>query len=140
MLMSPKPADLRDFAERYTAAWCSGHASSVAAFYSTNGSLAINANAPARGREAIAMAVQEFMTAFPNLQVFMVDIVVQDDRAIYHWTLTGTNSGPGGTGQPVRTSGFEVWTIADDGLIAESQRHFDRADYQRQLQRGVTEI
>jgi steroid delta-isomerase-like uncharacterized protein len=136
--MMPKPAELRDFAERYTAAWCSGNASSVAACYSPNGSLTINTDAPAQGREAIAVAVQSFMTAFPDLQVLMDDIAMQGDRAVYHWTLSGTNTGPGGAGQPVRIRGYEVWTIAEDGLIAESQGHFDSADYQRQLQRSVT--
>src|ERR1700719_3074352 len=92
----PKPAELRDFAERYTAAWCSGNASSVAACYSPNGSLTINTDAPAQGREDIAVAAQSFMTAFPNLQIFMDDIAMQSDGAVYHWTLTGTNTGPGG--------------------------------------------
>ena len=44
---------------------------------------------------------------------------------------------PGGTGQRVRISGFEVWKIGDDGLIAESEGHFDSAAYKRQLERGV---
>lgn len=138
--MMPKPAELRDFAERYTAAWCSGNASSVAAFYSWNASLTINADAPAQGREAIAMTAQAFMTAFPDLQVRMDDIETQNDCAVYHWTLSGTNTGPGGTGQPVRIRGYEVWTIGGDGLIAESRGHFDSADYERQLQRGISEI
>ncbi len=33
----------------------------------------------------------------------------------------------------VRISGYEVWKIDNDGLIAESKGHFDRADYERQL-------
>jgi hypothetical protein len=28
----------------------------------------------------------------------------------------------------------EKWTIGDDGLIAESQGHYDQAEYDRQLQ------
>ena len=56
---------LRDFAARYTAAWCSQHAASVAAFFSPSGSLTINGGVPAIGRSAITEAAQEFMTAFP---------------------------------------------------------------------------
>jgi hypothetical protein len=67
----------------------------------------------------------------------MDDIVVGASGTEYHWTLVGTNSGPGGTGNRVRISGFEEWTIGDDGLIAESQGHFDQAEYDRQLQHGV---
>jgi hypothetical protein len=36
----------RAFAARYTAAWCSQNAASVAAFFSEHGSLQINAAAP----------------------------------------------------------------------------------------------
>jgi len=37
----------------------------------------------------------------------------------------------------VRISGFEEWRIGEDGLIAESQGHFDSADYRRQLEGGM---
>jgi hypothetical protein len=61
------------------------------------------------------------------------------DRIEHHWTLIGTNTGPGGAGHRVRISGFEVWQIGADGLIASSQGHFDRSEYHRQLERGVQE-
>jgi len=126
-------AKLQEFGGKYTAAWCSQDAASVAAFFSEGGSLKINDGAPSVGRVAITDAAQGFMTAFPDMQVFLDDLRLEDDRAIYHWTLTGTNTGPGGTGRAVRISGFEVWQIGTDGLIANSRGHFDSADYQRQL-------
>jgi uncharacterized protein (TIGR02246 family) len=135
--MMPALAQLRDFAKRYTAAWCSQDPVSVAAHYSADGSLKINDGAPAAGRRAIAESAREFMTAFPDMQVLMDDVAIEGDRVVYHWTLVGTNSGPGGKGNRVRIRGFEVWKISEDGLIAESQGHFDAAAYQRQLERGV---
>ncbi len=42
-----------EFATRYTAAWCSQDPASVAAFFAEDGSLAVNEDAPAKGREAI---------------------------------------------------------------------------------------
>jgi predicted ester cyclase len=132
-------AQLRNFAERYTAAWCSKDPASVAAFYSPNGSLNVNGGAPAVGRVAIGEVARGFMSAFPDIVVTMDSVVVQGDRAIYHWTLTGTNTGPGGTGKRVRISGFEDWEIGGDGLIAESQGHFDDTEYQRQLKHGAEE-
>jgi len=135
--MMPEPAQLRDFAKRYTAAWCSRHSASVAAFYSPDGSLTINDGPPAAGRSAITEVAQSFMTSFPDMELLMDDILVQGDRAVYHWTLIGTNTGPGGTGHRVRFSGFEVWKIGDDELIDESKGDFDRGAYQRQLERGV---
>ena len=126
-------AKLRDFAVRYTAAWCSRDPASVSAFYSPGGSLTVNSAAPAVGRNAITEVAQSFMAALPDMRVLMDDILVKDDRAEYHWTLAGTNTGPGGTGHRVHIRGFELWQIGKDGLIASSQGHFDSADYQRQL-------
>ena len=127
------PAELREFAARYTAAWCSRDANRVAAFYSPNGSLSVNGDYPAVGRNAIAQLAQSFMMAFPDLHLDMDTLVMQEEGAEYHWTLTGTNTGPGGTGNRVRISGFERWRIGADGLIAVSQGQFDNSDYQRQL-------
>jgi uncharacterized protein (TIGR02246 family) len=137
--MMPEPAKLRDFAVRYTAAWCSQDPASVAAFYSADGSLSVNGGAPAVGRNAIAEVAWGFMTAFPDLVLLMGDVRVQGDRVEYHWTFIGTNTGPGGTGHRVRFSGFEVWKFGESGLVTESQGHFDSADYQRQLEHGVGE-
>jgi predicted ester cyclase len=133
--MTIDPQSLRDFAESYTAAWCSGDAASVAAFFAPNGSLRGNDDA-AVGREAITVVAQGFMAAFPDLKVLMDDLVVDGDRAVYRWTLVGTNTGPGGTGHGVRISGFEEWRIGADGFIAESLGHFDSKDYRRQLDDG----
>lgn len=129
--------ELNDFATRYTAAWCSQNAASVASFFAENGSLKINNGDPSVGREAITKAAQGFMTAFPDMIVEMDSLRIKEKSAIYHWTLTGTNTGPGGTGKSVRISGFEEWTIDEDGLIAESKGHFDEAEYQRQLEYGL---
>ena len=131
--------DVRDFATRYTAAWCSQNAASVAAFFAPNGSLTINYGTPSVGPEAIAAAARSFMTAFPDLQVIMDRVIDRSDKAEYHWTLIGTHSGPGGTGNPVRVSGFESWQFGPDGLIASSQGHFDSDDYNRQLEPGTRE-
>jgi hypothetical protein len=34
----------------------------------------------------------------------------------------------------VRITGFEVWQIGADGLIANSRGHFDSLEYRRQLE------
>jgi len=136
--MKLEAAWLRDFATRYTGAWCSRGAASVAAFFAPNGSLSVN-GAPAAGRGAITEVAQGFMTAFPDMELLMDDVLIEGDCVVYHWTFIGTHTGPGGTGRRVRFSGFEKWKIGEDGLIAESQGQFDSADYQRQLEHGVEE-
>jgi hypothetical protein len=52
-------------------------------------------------------------------------------------STSGTNTVPGGTGNRVRISGFEEWTIGDDGLIAASLGHYDEDEYNRQLEHGA---
>jgi hypothetical protein len=41
------------------------------------------------------------------------------------------------TGKRVRISGFDEWTMGAEGLVAESLRHYDEAEYDRQLQHGI---
>ena len=129
-------ARLREFATRYTEAWCSQDPARVAAFFAENGSLKINDAAPSVGRAAIAEAARGFMTAFPDLVVRMDGVGLEREHAVYRWTLAGTSTGPGGTGRSVRISGQEEWRFGAGGLIAESLGRFDEADYRRQLEEG----
>jgi hypothetical protein len=93
----------------------------------------VNDGALSVGRTAITAAAQGFMTAFPAKVVTMDGVSLDGGRAVYRWTLTGTNTGPGGTGKAIRIGGQEEWTFGADGLIAESKGHFDEAEYNRQL-------
>ena len=135
--MAADPDKLRELAESYTAAWCSGDPASVAAHYAPNGSLAINGGEPAVGREALTAVAASFYEGLPDMQVYFRDLVVEDDRIEYHWTFTGTNTGPGGTGNAVCVDGFEAWVLDDSGLIAASIGTYDADEYARQLAEGV---
>jgi ketosteroid isomerase-like protein len=126
-------ADMKQFAIRYSAAWSSGDPGRVAAFHAEDGSLTINGGAPAAGRTGITEAARSFMTAYPDMVVELERLEYQDGKYRYHWKFSGTNSGPGGTGRPVKTVGYEEWTMGPDGLIASSQGHYDAADWDRQL-------
>jgi predicted ester cyclase len=137
-------AKINTFAKRYAEAWCSQNPEGVAAFFAESGSLSVNDGPPAVGRAAIAKIAQGFMRDFPDIVVTMDDVTREPELggrsscdAVFHWTLTGTNTGPGGTGKRVRISGYELWKIDNDGLIAESKGHFDSAEYGRQLKHGV---
>jgi uncharacterized protein (TIGR02246 family) len=128
---------LEKFAERYADAWCSQNPESVASFFAENGSISINNGPPAVGRAAIAREAQAFITTFPDMIVKFDKLEPRGDATAFHWTLTGTNTGPEGTGNKVRISGYELWKIDDNGLIAESKGNFDAAEYERQLREGV---
>src|SRR6516165_7786016 len=125
--------ELLDFAERYAKAWCSQDPAAVVAFYAPNASISVNNGAPA----TIAEVAQDFMRAFPDMIVKFGKLVEQTKGVEFHWTLLGTNTGPGGTGKRVCISGYELWKIDSEGLIAESKGHFDSGEYERQLKNGL---
>ena len=154
--------ELTKFATRYAKAWCSQDPESVTAFFAENGSLSVNDGPPAVGRAAITEIARGFMRDLPDMVVTMDDVSRDSDGTKFHWTLTGTNTGPGGTGKRVRISGCELWKIdngaggsratwtgkpervgeqgcesINGGLIAESKGDFDSAEYERQLKEGV---
>jgi nuclear transport factor 2 (NTF2) superfamily protein len=123
---------VRDFARTYTEAWCSHDPAKVADHFEPGGTIAINGGVPTDVTEV----ARSFMSAFPDIQVFVDDVVFKDETVEFHWTFTGTNTGPGGTGKWVRISGFEEWTFGDEGLVAESLGRYDQAEYERQLREG----
>ena len=130
-------ADIARFASGYAKAWCSQNPESVAAFFAANGSLCVNDGPPAVGRAAIAEVARGFMRDLPDIVVMMDKVTRDSDGTKFHWTFTGTNTGPGGTGKRVRISGYELWKFDNDGLIAESKGRFDSAEYERQLKHGI---
>jgi|SRR4030095_5569018 uncharacterized protein (TIGR02246 family) len=130
-------AEITGFAKRYAEAWRSQNPENVATFFAENGSLRVNEGPPAVGRAAIAEVARGFMRALPDMIVTMDDVTHASDGTKFHWTLTGTNTGPGGTGKRLRISGHELWKIDEDGFIAESRGHFDSAEYERQLRLGI---
>jgi hypothetical protein len=132
------PSNILSFAQAYAKAWCSDAPERVAAFFSPEGSLKVNDGVPAVGRTAIAAVAQGFMSAFPDMLVSFDRLERKGERVHFHWTLTGTNTGPGGTGKFLRVSGYEDWRFAADGLVSESLGHFDTSEYDRQLQHGAS--
>jgi nuclear transport factor 2 (NTF2) superfamily protein len=133
--MSLDQDQVRDFARSYTEAWCSHDPARVADQYTSGGTIAINGGEPTE----ITEVARSFMCAFPDIQVFMDDVFFKDDTVEFHWTFTGTNTGPGGTGRAVRITGFEEWTFGDDGLVAVSRGSYDQDEYDRQLEHGAPE-
>jgi uncharacterized protein (TIGR02246 family) len=138
LIVEPKDmTDVTTFATRYAAAWSGNDPVAFASFYAKNGSLRINDGEPSIGREAIAQTAAGFMTNFPDMLVRPVKVTREGDHVNFHWRWTGTNTGPGGTGNAVDLQGFEQWLLDDNGLIVESRGHMDDAEYQRQLNAGV---
>ena len=119
------------FARSYTDAWCSREPTRVVEHFAPDATIAINGGAPT----PILGVAKSFMADFPDMELVMGDVVIRDDDVVeYHWTLIGDHSG---TGNHVHISGFEEWTIGDDGLAASSLGNFDAVEYERQVAHGV---
>ena len=129
--MTHDRTQIEQLARTYTEAWCSRDPERVAAQYVPGGTIAINGG----DATGIADVAEAFISAFPDIEVFMDGLVLREDGIVeYRWTFTGTSAD---TGQSVRVPGYEEWTIAPDGLIAGSHGHYDQAEYDRQVQHGV---
>jgi predicted ester cyclase len=131
-----KVFDLNIFGKSYAQAWCSQKPEFVSLFYSENGSLSVNDGEPAVGRNEISKVAESFMTAFPDIIVSMDSLITTPKGTEFHWTFTGTNTGPNGTGKKVKIHGVEIWQI-ENGLIKESKGSFDTEEYNRQVKYGV---
>lgn len=136
---TPEPVSIQEFARGYAAAWSSGDPEHFASFYAENGVLRINDGEPSVGRDAVEATARDFMTAFPDMRVEMVQLRQEGERITFKWHWTGTNTGPGGTGAAVDLYGYEDWTLDENGLILESLGHMDEEEYARQLAAGGTE-
>lgn len=132
-----KKYDLEVFARAYAQAWCSQRPNFVASFFTEDGSLMVNNGDPATGTQAITNVAKGFMDTFPDMIVSMDSLVTKSDKTKFYWTLTGTNDVPDGTGNKVQISGFEEWTLNDQGLIKASKGSFDAQEYKRQLEFGI---
>ena len=123
---------IEQLARSYTEAWCSRDPGQVAGHYVPGGTIAVNGGDATRIDEVAGA----FIAAFPDIEVLMDDLVLRDDGSVeYRWTFTGTSAE---TGKSVRVPGYEEWTIAADGRIAESRGHYDQAEYDRQVQHGIS--
>jgi hypothetical protein len=92
---------------------------------------------PTGGRPAIAEAMGAFFEDFPDLVLRMDELRSGGNQAIFLWTLEGTNSGPGGTGNFVTIAGWQNWRLSDDLLILPADGGFDAEDYERQIREGA---
>ena len=122
------------FGKNYTEAWNSKEPAKMASFYAVDGSLTVNNGTPAIGRQQLAETAQSYMEAFPDMVLNMDSLTVNNGKYRYYWTFKGTNTGPGGTGNTVDFSGFEEWTMNEQGLVQTSIGTYDAELYQRQLE------
>ena len=133
---------LREFGERYLAAWNALDPDGVAGCVSEDVVWIDPALAePAHGRQGVADFVRESAVAFPDLSFSLLGEpgIAEDFRAAYvPWLMTGTNTGPidppgfAATGKRLEVRGFDVWQFRDR-LIWRYEAIYDFTALARQL-------
>jgi steroid delta-isomerase-like uncharacterized protein len=136
------PQWLREFGERYLAAWSSGDPEAVAACAHPDVVWVDPAlTEPAVGRAAVEEFARLGFAAFPDLAFTEVGdpALTDDSRAAYvPWLMTGTNTGPidppgvPPTGRRIEVSGVDSWQFRD-GLIWRYEAIYDFSVMARQL-------
>ena len=121
------------FGKAYTEAWNRKVPENIASFYTEDGTLVVNNGTPAVGRNQLAETAKSYMESFPDMKLTMDSLIKDSDTYRYHWTFEGTNTGPGGTGNSVKFSGFERWTINEEGLVQKSIGTYDAEDFNKQV-------
>lgn len=118
----------------FVEAWNAGDAERVAGQFTLDGVRHQFALPEARlaGRDAIAQGVGAIINAVPDAGLEVRSQSVGDDgRVTVEWTFTGTHTGdfPGmpASGATFDLPGISIYTLADDGQIAEERVYWDMA-------------
>jgi steroid delta-isomerase-like uncharacterized protein len=141
-LFQALPADVREFGERWLAAWASRSPARIAALCSDDvlwedPALA----APARGRAAVEQLLAETFRAFPDLTFELTDapcLSADGERAAVAWLASATMTGPleppglAPTGRRFRIEGVDLYDLRA-GELARMRTRYDVLDLLRQL-------
>jgi hypothetical protein len=76
--MAHDPTQIEQRARTYTDAWCSRDPARVAAHYLPGGMITINGGDAA----PIAEVAEAFIAAFPDIEVFVDDLVLREDGIV----------------------------------------------------------
>jgi steroid delta-isomerase-like uncharacterized protein len=120
------------------AAWNAHDADAVAAVFAEDAVVReIGGAGESRGRDAVRARAAALMTAFPDLRLERVELIIDGDRHADRWVLTGTHRGPlfgiEPTGRRIRVEGATFTRLGADGLVVEDVHLSDVAGLLAQL-------
>jgi steroid delta-isomerase-like uncharacterized protein len=122
----------------YLAAWNSCDAAQIASFFARDAVYEDHgAGATALGSDGIRDHAGRVHVGFPDLQFELVRAAHGDEFTAGEWRSVMTHLGPfeglAPTGRVVRSSGIDVATIDDSGLIVRLDSYYDGAAIMRSL-------
>lgn len=90
-----------------------------------------------RGLEEVKQYLSMYVSAFPDLNVTVEDVIAEGDRAVTRWTLRGTHEGEieefgPPTGRQVELGGISIQRI-EGGKIVEEWERYDNLSVLQQL-------
>ena len=124
--------------DRTYAAWNAHDLDAIAAVFAPDAVL-LEAGRPEpfRGRDAIRERARALLTAFPDLTLERIELVIDDDRHADRWVMTGTHRGDllglAPTGRRVRVEGATFTRLGADGLVAQDVHFSDTMSLLAQL-------
>jgi predicted ester cyclase len=90
--------------------------------------------------EGVERAVREFLSAFPDLQHTVEELIAEGDRVVARFTARGTHSGQwenfAPTGKPIQYTGITLARIAG-GKITDHYTWWDRWGLVKQIENDV---
>lgn len=118
-------AEIETLLRRHREGFALRDPSRLAALHLPGGTFESPAVGLVSGRGAIEEVYRYWFAAFPDLELSWAPEVIEADRAMAFWTLTGTHSGSffglAGSGARVSTAGAAEFRFADGGMA--SVRH-----------------
>lgn len=120
------------------AAWNAHDPDAVAAVFGVDAVVReVATGQESRGRDAVRARAAALFTAFPDLTLERIDLVIDGERHADRWVLSGTHRGElfgmPATGKRVRIEGATFTRMGGDGLVAEDFHFSDMLGLMAQL-------
>jgi predicted ester cyclase len=78
------------------------------------------------GPPGLREATDDLLTAFPDLQFTLEEVIGEGDQVAVYWSMQGTHHGPlgpiPGTGTPVRLTGTSIFRLANGKIVSDRVR------------------
>jgi len=90
-----------------------------------------------QGLEEVKQYLSMYISAFPDLNVTVEDVIAEGEQVVTRWTIRGTHQGEieefgPPTGKQIELEGITIHRI-EDGKIAEEWERFDNLSVMQQL-------